>query len=58
MQPACEEFDQGQEHWGAPAWSTWPLSSGPQQDPYKTGRYMLCGSGPKLQAASFKRQAA
>jgi len=25
------------------------LSPDPQQDPYKTGRYMLCGSGVKLE---------
>jgi len=24
-----------------------PLSPDPQQDPYKIGRYMLCGSGVK-----------
>ena len=26
------------------------LSPDPQQDPYKTGRYMLCGSGVKKSA--------
>ncbi len=36
---------------------TWPnLSPDPQQDPYKVGRYMLCGSGVKFLVNKCKEE--